>query len=98
MSEHRWKFEIELEKKVEMECLVKTMVLDTAEELGKIGKALNDILTTIRDDTNGLIVIDESKSPLFIQLKDLISRIKYEVRYLEYFSKIDGTVSQFASG
>ena len=98
MSEHRWKFEIEFEKKVEMECLVKTMVLDTAKELGKIGKALNNILITIRDDTNDLIVIDESQSLLFIQLKDLISRIEYEDRYLEYFSKINGTVSQFASG
>ena len=98
MSEHRWKFEIEFEKKVEMECLVKTMVLDTSEELGKIGKGLNDILTKIRANTNDLIVIDETVSPLFIQLKDLISRIEYEDRYLEYFSKIDGTVSQFASG
>ena len=98
MSEDRWKFEIEFEKKVEMECLVKTMVSDTAVELGKIGKSLNDILIMIRDYTNDLIVIDETKSPLFIQLKDLISRIEYEDRYLEYFSKIDGTVSQFASG
>ena len=98
MCEHRWKFEIEFEKKVEMECLVKTMVLDMAKELCKIGKALNDILITIRDDTNDLIVIDESQSLLFIQLKDLISRIEYEDRYLEYFSKINGTVSQFASG
>ena len=96
--EHRWKFEIEFEKKVEMECLVKTMVLDTAEELGKIGKALNNILIMIRGDTNDLIVIDETQSLLFIQLNDLISRIEYENRYLEHFSKINGTVSQFASG
>ena len=96
MCEDRWKFEIEFEKKVEMECLVKTMVLDTAEELGKIGKALKYILIMIRGDTND--VTDEFSSPLFNHLKDLISRVEYEDRYLEYFSKINGTVTQFASG
>ena len=92
----RWKFEIEFEKKVEMECLVKSMVVDSAEELRKIRKAHNDILIMIRGDTQD--IIDESQSPLFIKLKDLMSRIEYEEKYLEYFSKIDGTLTQFASG
>ena len=72
------------------------MVTDSAEELGKIRKSHNDILIMVRDDTQDLI--DESQSPLFIKLKDLISRIEYEERYLDYFTKIDGTLTQFASG
>ena len=96
MCEDRWKFERELEKKVEMECHVKTMVLDSVEVLGKIRKAHNDVLEMVRGDTQGLI--DESQSPLFKKLKDIMSRIEYEETFLDYYSKIDGTLTQFASG
>ena len=43
------------------------------------------------------LTIDETSSPLFIKLKDLISRLDYEEKYLNYYAKIGGTVTQFAS-
>ena len=96
LCEDRWNAEIELEKKIEMECWVKTMVTDSANEISKIEKALTDILIMIRGDVAGHI--DEETSPLFIKIMDLIPRLEYESKYLTHFSKIDGTLTKFAEG
>ena len=96
LCQDRWKFETEFEKKVEHECWVKTMLLDSVEEIKKIGNKLEDILIMIKGNAMGL-TIDETNSPLFIKLKDLISRLDYEEKYLNYYAKIGGTVTQFAS-
>ena len=96
LCQDRWEFETEFEKKVEQECWVKTMVLDSACEIKKIQKSLEDILIMERRDARGDIY--ESTSPLFIQINDLISRLDYEEKYLKYFANIDGTVTKFAEG
>ena len=49
----------------------------------------------IRGDIRG--AIDETSSPLFIKIKDLISRLDYEEKYLIHYTNLDGTVTQFAS-
>ena len=95
LCQDRWAFEIEFEKLVEHECWVKTMVLDSAVEIKKIGNKLEDIVTMISGDVMGL-TIDETTSPLFIKLKDLIARLDYEEKYLIHYANVDGTVTQFA--
>ena len=96
LCEDRWDAEIELEKKIEKECWVKTMVTDSANEIDKIEKSLTDILIMIRGDIAGRI--EEETSPLFIKITDLISRLEYETKYLTYFSKINATLTTFAEG
>ena len=96
LCQNRWEFETEFEKKVEQECWVKSMVLDSASEIGKIGKSLEDILIMERGDVNG--DTEKTTSPLFIKMQGLISRLDYEEKYLKYFANIDGTVTKFADG
>ena len=79
-----------------MECWVKTMVTDSANEINKIEKALSDILIMNRGDVAGYI--DEETNPLFIKIMDLILRLEYESKYLTHFSKINGTLAKFAEG
>ena len=72
------------------------MVLDSANEIKKIGKSLEDILIMERGDAKG--DTKKTTSPLFLKIKALVSRLEYEEKYLKYFANVDGTVTKFAEG
>ena len=92
----RWKSEREIEKKVENECWVKSMVVDSAKELNKIAKLTESLISEIFGDVDGLI--DECRSPLISKLKDVLRRLEHEEKSLQYYVDIDGTMSKFAAG
>ena len=96
LIEERWNFEREFEKKVEHECWVKSMLLDSASNIGKIGTTIEDILSEVIGDVAELV--DECHSPLFHKLKGVIKKLKYEEKALQYYVNIEGTVTKFADG
>ena len=96
LCDDRWDAEVELEKKIEKEIWVKSMITDSAQEILLIQNALKDILTVIRGGVGGNI--NEETSPLFIKIMDLIPRLEYESDYLTYFTNIAGTLSKFDEG
>jgi hypothetical protein len=95
LIEERWNFEREFEKKVEHECWVKSMLVDSASEIRKLGTTIEGILSDVIGDVGGLV--DECHSPLFHKLKDVILRLEYEEKALQYYINIEGTVTKFAS-
>ena len=96
LIEEWWNIEREWEKKVEHECWVKSMLVDSASEIRKIATAMEGILSDVIGDVDGLI--DECHSPIFHKLKSLVIKLEHEEKVLLYYVNIEGTVTKFADG
>ena len=94
LIEERWNYEREFEKMVDHEVWVKSMLADSTNNLVKIRKSAESILSDIFGDITG--AISECQSDLIQKMKDVVTRLQYEELVLEYYADIDGTVSKFA--
>jgi hypothetical protein len=96
LIQERYKYEREFEKKVAHEVWVKSMLVDSSNNLVKIRESIESILATMFGDITP--AISECQSDLLHEMKDVVAKLRYEEKALKYYVDIDGTVSKFAQG